>query len=204
MRTHSKRSGRSGLLSLCLLLGLCLSGLALAACSSRSSSGPSSDGGYSSGPTRFSASFSSTPKAASAAQLTEVKAEYSDVSSDAVFYLTPSTSDIFANGAPVPGPTTQAVLAIRFSSAAAVSTLIADIKKSLSSAHPVSIDGYSGVRVLGLASKSPLAKDSKITDRRSYLGALLLGSGQTLFEVEAITKTSAAASAFMGSFKPLG
>jgi hypothetical protein len=181
-----------------------LAALALAACSSTSSGAPSSGGGYSSGPTRFSAAFSSTPKAASAAQLAEVKAEYSGASSAAVFYLTPSTTDIFANGAAVPGPATEAVLAIRFSSASAVSTLIADIKKSLSSAGPVTIDGYSGVRVLGLASKSPLAKDSKVTDHSSYLGALLLGSGKTLFEVEAVTKTSAAASAFMGSFKPLG
>jgi hypothetical protein len=196
LRTHSKRSGRTA------LLVVCSAALALTACSSTSS--PSSGGGYSSGPTRFSAHFTSTPKAASTAQLAEVKAEYTGASSAAVFYVTPSAGDIFANGAAVPGPTTEAVLAIRFTAASGVSALIADIKKSLPSATPATVDGYSGVRVLSLASKSPLAKDSKITDHASYLGALLLGSGQTLFEVEAVTTTAPAASAFMASFKPLG
>jgi hypothetical protein len=67
----------------------------------------------------------------------------------------------------------------------------------------VTVNGNAGLRILGPAATSPLAEGAKVTDKSSYLGVLLLQHGDVLYEAEAITATSAEASSFLASVKPL-
>jgi len=152
---------------------------------------------------QFTAAFPSTARPATTAQMIEIGKQFPHVSSAVAFYVSPSSEDIFAANSAVPPPPTDAVLVMRFSSVSDVTTIMTDLKSHLSGVTRVTINGNAGIRILGPTSSSPLAQGAKVTDPNTFLGALLLQHGDVLFEAEAITTTSAAASGFLSSIKPL-
>ncbi|MHB1510573.1 MAG: hypothetical protein ACYCST_14780 [Acidimicrobiales bacterium] len=145
-----------------------------------------------------------TPKRGSSAQLKQLVKQYPEVTGVALYYATHSAKNIFRNGAPVPAPPTEAVIVIHFARAPLVPSVVAEIKKLLPKAKVVKVNGFSGLRFVSSTVSSPIAKGSTISDTKSFLGVLLLGKGDTLFEADAIETTAARASAFLTSVKPLG
>lgn len=178
-------------------------GLALAGSWSSVAVATSARATYGAGWSRFEAGFPVTPKRGSGAQLKQFAKDYPEVTGVVLYYATHSTRDIFRSGAPVPAPPTEAVIVIHFSRASLVPSLVGEIKKVLPKAKAVKVNGFSGMRFVSSTATSPIAKGSTISDPKSYLGVLILGKGDTLFEADAIESTSAGASAFLSSAKPI-
>jgi len=175
--------------------------LALGGCSSNST--PASTTKYGPSWGIFTAAFPSTAKAATTAQMREIGGQFPHVTSAEAFYVSPSTEDIFAGGSAVPPPPTDAVLVMRFASVSDVTANMSELKSHLPGVTAVTVNGNDGLRILGPTSTSPLAAGAKVTDENTYLGVLLLQHGDVLYEAEAVTATSAEASRFLSSIKPL-
>ncbi|MGD0084389.1 MAG: hypothetical protein ABSD78_14510 [Acidimicrobiales bacterium] len=176
--------------------------LALGGCGSKASGAPTA-ATYGSSWGQFSAAFPSTAKPATATQMLEIGRQFPHVSESVAFYVSPSKQDIFAANSDVPPPPTDAVLVMRFTSASDISTIMSDLQSHLTGVTKVTVNGNAGLRILGPTSSSPFAQGTKITDKNTFLGALLLQHGNVLYEAESVTTSLAEASSFLSSIKPL-
>ena len=196
-RIPSTRAGATG----ATCVALTVLALVLGGCGSKGA--PSATTRYGPSWGTFSAAFPSTATPATSAQMREIGGQFPHVTSAEAFYVSPSNEDIFAAGSAVPAPPTDAVLVMRFSSVSDVNTNMSQLRSHLPGVTQVTVNGNAGLRILGPAATSPLAEGAKVTDKSSYLGVLLLQHGDVLYEAEAITATSAEASSFLASVKPL-
>ncbi len=149
---------------------------------------------------KFSAAFPTTPTVASGVTLNEVKTEFQTASAVSADFVSSSTA-MFAPLAAVPDPPVYVVIVAEYAKASEVASELTQVDR-LPSVTKTEVNGFSGIKVVQLASASVFTQDLKLDDPNAYIGAMFIGSGRLLFQAEAITTTSAEASNFLSSLKP--
>lgn len=145
---------------------------------------------------RFIAAFPSPPK--SVANSGSLLQNFPPGTHAYGYWVSPDIGDIFASTAPVPHPSTFAVVAAALPSPSMAAEFLSGGQK-LGMVQRVNVDGFAGLQYLG-PENSAINQGSTLTDPSATQGEMVVVKGSTAYIILTVTSDPSTARQFLASF----